>query len=53
MDLLDQERIDLGMTPEEACKARIYGRDFMNGGDNSPEYKRLQDFFFGGLMEVE
>ncbi len=49
-DLLDDEGIENGQTPEEACKSRIFNRAFRSGNPaalETPEYKHLEKFFRG------
>ena len=53
-DLLDQDGIENGQTPEEACKSRILDRAFRSGipsVENDPEYKRLFKYFHGNDEE--
>jgi hypothetical protein len=48
-EILDEEGVKQGQTPEEACKSRIYKRmcDQRYTDESDPEWQRLHNFFHG------
>ena len=48
---MDEEKlIEMGYSPEIACKMKIFDRSFLSGDDrvlNDPEYRRLEKRLMG------